>query len=124
MKGIPTLDRSRFAVDVPAFRRDTCTGCTKDDPEGTAMTRLTASKAREDFADTLNRVAFGKERIVLHRRGKDLVALIPAEELKALERFLDSIEDRLDLEDAEAALADPRNKKTIPWKQIKRDLGL
>jgi prevent-host-death family protein len=88
------------------------------------MTRLTASKAREEFADTLNRVAFGKERIVLHRRGKDLVALIPAEELRAVEKVLDALEDRLDLEDAEAALADPRNKKTIPWDEIKRGLGL
>jgi prevent-host-death family protein len=88
------------------------------------MTRVTASKAREAFSDTLNRVAYGKDHVVLHRRGKDLVALIPAEELRVVEKVLDAVEARLDLEDAEAALADPRNKKTIPWEEIKRSLGL
>jgi hypothetical protein len=34
------------------------------------MAHLPASKAREGFADTINRVAFGKERVVLRRRGR------------------------------------------------------
>ena len=40
------------------------------------MIRLTASKARDHFADTLNRVAYRGERIVLYRRGKELAAMV------------------------------------------------
>jgi len=36
------------------------------------MTKIAASEVRKDFADTINRVAFGNERIVLHRRGERL----------------------------------------------------
>jgi len=40
------------------------------------MTRLSASEARNDFSSTLNRVAYGKDRLVLHCRGKDEVLVI------------------------------------------------
>ena len=84
------------------------------------MTRLAASKAREDFADILNRVAYRGERIVLHRRGKDVAALIPVEDLALLRE----LEDRFDLEEARAALAEAKEKGTIPWEQLKAELGL
>ena len=86
------------------------------------MARLAASKVREDFSDTLNRVAFGRERVVLHRRGKEVAAVVPIEDLKLLE----AIEDRIDLEDAREALADMKKKgqKPIPWEKVKADLGL
>jgi prevent-host-death family protein len=81
------------------------------------MTRLAASKVRENLSDTLNRVAYQKERIVLRRRGKDLAAVVPIEDLIFLER----LEDRVDLEAARKAL---KEKGTIPWKKLKVDLGL
>lgn len=34
------------------------------------MAHLPASKAREGFADTINRVAFGKERVALRGAGR------------------------------------------------------
>ena len=84
------------------------------------MTTLSTVKARENFSDLVNRSAYGKERVVLTRRGKGVVAVVPIEDLKLLE----AIEDRLDLEDIEQALADPENKKAIPWDKVKKDLGL
>ena len=84
------------------------------------MARIAASKVREDFSDTLNRVAYGRERVVLHRRGKEVAAVVPIEDLKLLE----AIEDRLDLDDARKALADAKKHGTIPWEKIKKDLGL
>ena len=84
------------------------------------MATLSTVKARENFSDLVNRSAYGKERVVLTRRGKGVVAVVPIEDLKLLE----AIEDRLDLEDIEKALADPENKKAIPWDKVKRDLGL
>lgn len=39
------------------------------------------TEARAQFSELINRVGFGKERIVLTRHGKPLVALVPAETL-------------------------------------------
>jgi len=84
------------------------------------VTRLTTTEARREFSAIVNRAAFGKERLVVHRRGKDLVAVVPVEDLILLE----SLEDALDLEDARKALADPKNRKRIPWERVKSELGL
>lgn len=86
------------------------------------MTRLAASTAREDFTDTLKRVAREGERIVLRRGRKDVAALVPLRDL----RLLEQIEDRMDLDDARKALSDSRKKgeKPIPWEKVRRLLGL
>ena len=81
------------------------------------MLRLATSKAREAFADTIDRVASRRERIVLHRRGKAVAALVPMEDLELIRR----IEDKLDNEAADEALKEPG---TIPWEELKADLGL
>ena len=81
------------------------------------MTRLEISKARENLADTINRVKYKGERVVLTRRGKAIAALVPLEDLALLEK----LEDRLDLEDARKALKEPG---TVSWKKVKADLGL
>lgn len=84
------------------------------------MTRLTTTEARKEFSAIVNRAAYGKERVVVHRRGKDLVAVVPVEDLFLLE----SLEDALDVEDVRKALADPANRKRIPWEKVKLELGL
>jgi prevent-host-death family protein len=86
------------------------------------MTRLAVSKAHEDFSDTLDRVAKERERIVLHRGGKDVAVLVPLEDLALLEE----LEDRLDAEDFRAAKEEweREGRKTVPWEKIKADLGL
>ena len=81
------------------------------------MIRVKASEARQDFADTLNRVAYRGERVVLQKHGKDVAAIVPLEDLK----FLDELENRLDIEAARKALKQPG---TVPWEKVKRDLGL
>ena len=82
------------------------------------MTRLRASEARSHFADTINRVAYRGERIVLHRRGKDVVAVVPVADVETLER----LEDQLDLEAAKRALAE--SDERIPYRKVRRELGL
>ena len=81
---------------------------------------IDTSVARDGLSDTLNRVSYGKERIVIKRHGKELAALVPMEDLMLLEE----LEDRLDLEDARAALAEAEEKGTVPWEKVKKDLGL
>lgn len=84
------------------------------------MTHLPASKAREGFSDTINRVAFGKERVVLRRRGKDIAAVVPIDDL----RLLEELEDRIDLVDARAALAETKKKGAKPLDTILKELGI
>jgi prevent-host-death family protein len=86
------------------------------------MTRLPSGKVRQDFAETVNRVAYGRERIILHRRGRDLAALIPVEDLALLE----AVEDRLDVEEAEKILAEAkaRGERPVPWEKAKKKLRL
>lgn len=82
------------------------------------MTRIPASEARLQFAEVVNKVAFGGERILLHRHGKDVAAIVPVEDLQLLE----SLEERMDLEAARAALKEKGPR--IPWNRLKEQLGL
>ena len=84
------------------------------------MAQMAASAAREEFAEVLNRVAYGKERIVLHRHGKPLVAIIPVEDLQLLERLIEEEVDRIDVEEARRILADPTDEG-VPREQVKRE---
>ena len=82
------------------------------------MTRLPASKAREQFADIVNRVSYRGERVLLERHGKGVAALVPVEDLELLE----ALEDKLDVAAARAALAE--KGPNIPWSKLKAELGL
>lgn len=88
------------------------------------MTRLTTSEARNDFAEILNRVAYQGERVILHRRGKNVAAIIPMEELALLEKLIQAAEDKDDLEEIRKAKKEIARKGTIPWDEIKKELGL
>ena len=79
--------------------------------------KLTASAARQNFSDIVNRAAYGGERIIVHRRSKPVAAVVPIEDLELIEK----LEDEVDLKAAREALKDPR---TIPWETIKKKLKL
>lgn len=82
------------------------------------MTRLPATQARIRFAELVNDVAFGGERVVLQRHGKDIAAVVPIEDLALLEE----LEDRIDLDAARKALRD--KEPAIAWSALKRELGI
>jgi prevent-host-death family protein len=85
------------------------------------MTRLNVSKAREEFPDLVNRAAYGKERTIVSRRGKDMAAVIPIEDLKLLERLSREEMDRMDIETARAALAERGKNRSM--RDLMRELG-
>ena len=78
------------------------------------------SEARIHLTDIVNEVAYGGERIILTRKGKQLVAIVPLEDLRALE----ALENQIDLEDAKKALRDVEKHGTVSWEDTKRELGL
>jgi prevent-host-death family protein len=83
------------------------------------MTHLEAS---HEFADALQRVSLGKERIVLQSHGQDVAVLIPIEDLPLLER----LEDLADVKAAEAAEGEAaaKGETPIPWEEARQQLGL
>ena len=79
-----------------------------------------ATKAREGFSDLLNQVRYGSDRVRIVRRGKDVAVLVSVEEA----RLLEMLENHIDIAAACKALANPKNKRRIPWEKVKKDLGL
>jgi prevent-host-death family protein len=83
------------------------------------MPKRNATQVRDEFADTIHRAADKKERIIVHRRGKPVAAVVPIEDL----RLLEELEDRVDQEEARRILADP-TEDFRPWKEARQELGL
>ena len=86
------------------------------------MNRIHVSKAREAFPELVNRAAYGKERTIVSRRGKDLAAVIPIDDLRLLERLARKEMDRIDVEDARAALKEAEEKGTSSLRDLMREL--
>ena len=76
--------------------------------------------ARQHFSDLVNRVAYGKDRILLTRRSRPLAAMVPVEDMALLEE----LEDRDDLKAARAALREVKRKGTITWSRLKKEVDL
>ena len=78
--------------------------------------------ARNHFSDIINSCAYGKERVVLTRRNKGLVGVVPIEDLEAL----DTIEDYLDLRAALEAIkqAEENGERPLLWDKVAKKLGL
>ena len=89
---------------------------------GGSMAHLPVTKAREELSDMINRVVYRGERVVLERRGKDVAALVPIEDLKRIEE----LEDRLDAAALKKARSEARRRgqRPIPWSRAKKNLGL
>jgi prevent-host-death family protein len=81
---------------------------------------VTTVAARQNFSELINRVAYAKDRVLLTRRNRPLVGVVPIEDIALLEE----IEDREDLKAARAALREAKRKGTIPWSRIKKELNL
>lgn len=79
---------------------------------------VSTAEARKKFAEIVNKVAYGKEPVVLTRRGVEIAALISIEELELLQL----IEDHIDIEDARKALEEPG--KNISAERLWKALGL
>jgi prevent-host-death family protein len=84
--------------------------------------RLNVVELRQSLAEILNRAEYQGERIIIHRRGKDVAAIVPLEDLKLLERLIEEVEDRLDVEAARVAMAESEDR--IPYADVRRGLGL
>ena len=80
------------------------------------MESLSISQARGNLAELGNRVSLRGERVIVERRGKDLFALVPVEDVELLER----LEDEIDLDAVRQRMSEPSES----FEKVKKDLGL
>lgn len=86
---------------------------TKREKSTAVRVRLSASRAREEFAETIDRVRYTGERVMLHKHGKDVVAIVPKEDLELLE----ALEDQADYRAAVERLKDPK-ARIVPLENL------
>lgn len=79
---------------------------------------VASSRARDEFSELINRVAYGKETILIHRRKKPVAAIIPVYGPE----FLEMIEDEIDIREARKARAEKGRNVTL--EEMKRRYGL
>jgi len=86
------------------------------------MTRIPVTRARRTLSDVVSHVAFGGERVVLSRNGRDLAAIVPMD----LYRRMEQEEDRLDVAEMHRAAreAAARGEKPVPYEEARKRLGL
>ena len=85
------------------------------------MAKVAVIDARKDLADILNRAAYGKERVVLTRRGKDVAAIVPMDDLNILE----ALEDRRDVDESQNVLSRIRSgaESVVSLEEVKAKYG-
>lgn len=82
-------------------------------------TSINTVDAKEEFSELINRVAHNKERFVLVRRGKEIAAIIPIEDLSLIE----DARSKHDLEEAVEALKEARSAGSMTLDQLKAQVG-
>lgn len=83
------------------------------------MNTITTVNAREHFSELINRAAYGKERIIISRRGRGLMALVPLDDL----RLLELAEDLIDVRDAKIALKEYDNGQVVSLADVEQRLN-
>jgi antitoxin (DNA-binding transcriptional repressor) of toxin-antitoxin stability system len=80
---------------------------------------VTSTEARASWSDILSRAEYAAERTVVERNGKIVAAIVPLEQLQALER----LEDEYDVRMAEEASREYRETgERRPWSEVKAEL--
>ena len=83
------------------------------------MSTATSGELHERLSEYLTRAQVGGERITVTHDGEEVAAIISVEDL----RLLQSIEDRLDNEEADEALREAEETGFISWEQVQQRHG-
>jgi len=81
--------------------------------------RVAIDALQAELADLLRRVVEDQARLVLTLKGQPVAVMVPYEDF----RLIQDLEDQVDAEEADKALTEAREHGTIPWDQVKRELG-
>lgn len=84
------------------------------------MTQRVLKSTHDDLADAIEHVEDGKP-VLLEHDGKPLAAIISVTDLKLLEAYIEELEDGVDREEIEKALAEPSDP--VPYEEFRKELG-
>src|SRR5438477_11962788 len=84
------------------------------------MGTMTVAQAKNHFSDVLRRAQYGGERVIVERHGKPVAAIVSTDDLRQLE----AADNTVDLRDAQAALAEAKERGTTPLDTVLRKHGL
>ena len=84
------------------------------------MGDVSTAEARRNLADLLNRVLYKRERVIVHRHGRQVAALISMEDVAEL----DALRDLLARREVRDALVELEERASIPWTALREELGL
>ncbi len=84
------------------------------------VTAVSVADARGDLASLLNRVAFGKERLVITRHGREVAAIVPVEDLRLFAR----IRRLVTRKGVARALSELDAGHAAAWDDLRRELGI
>lgn len=83
-------------------------------------TTITTAEAQDQFSELINQVVHNKDHVILTRRGKEIAAIIPLEDLALLQ----DLQNKHDLQQALDALKEARVKGSISLEKIKEEIGV
>ena len=87
------------------------------------MEKLSISNARSQITELVNSAFYSGERTVIQKHGKPLAAIISIKDLELLECIIEKFEDYVDVQDADAALAEFKKDGAIPWDKVRDEIG-
>ena len=79
------------------------------------MTIVDITEARSKFSGLFNKVLDHNERIIVRRHGREKVAIVPIEDLKAIQQFERSLAE-------EASEAFEKSKNFVTWDEVEKQL--
>jgi prevent-host-death family protein len=82
---------------------------------------FSVKEARDQFAELLNRAAYGRELVRIARHGKVVAGVVSKEDLKLIEVVRERMAEEADLALALERLADP-NMETKTQNEVEREL--
>ena len=82
------------------------------------MTSLSTRQIRSNLSDTINRVIYRGERIIVKRGGRSVAAVVPIADLEVLKK----IEDEMDLRIAQSELK--KSKCFMSYEKVCQELDL
>lgn len=82
--------------------------------------KINTNQARKDFADNVNRVAYGHERLTVTRHGKPVAAIVSVSDLK----FLEKLEYEFDRNAIQEAWEEQGDEPLKSHEKLKDELGL
>lgn len=79
--------------------------------------QINSAEARKTFSHLLNESGFGGNRIIVTRKGKAVAAMVPLEDLEAIQ----ALEDHKDVGEAKRILSNS-DSEFISWETAKKEL--